>query len=379
MLSQKLQFPCCCLSTANKWKSFLLILVASVLLCLLSANWTSQSIFSYKWQCGELPFRFPDSIPPLVHWTSKDGRVPAKLIPIVRSWRRLLDVRLNDSSSADRNSSNADEFPTDRWHFMHFDDKQISELISKHYPYLVQSYRKLVNGLERSDIGRLVVLHHVGGLYVDTDVELLRDPTPLLRQSQLQGAGLTPNFDCESAVWSQEPTEHAVFTFNLPALISNAVMMSRAKHSFLNFVLKNWPAWFNQNWAKKVFRSHLDAFRVTGPRMLHTFYEKYTALKKSDRPADWCGNMLAEADAFQPIWDVAWIPDRLKSLCKKSEKLSPLKRRHCKRLNGTKFSTKQIPNRSFTVHRFMHLSYRGRLRMATSPISSILPIFGCRL
>ncbi|PAA62428.1 hypothetical protein BOX15_Mlig029028g1 [Macrostomum lignano] len=368
-----------CLTFPNKWKSFLLILVASVLLCLLSANWTSQSIFSYKWQCGELPYRFPDSIPPLVHWTSKDGRVPAKLIPIVRSWRRLLDVRLNDSSSADRNSSNADEFPTDRWHFMHWDDKQISELISKHYPYLVQSYRKLVNGLERSDIGRLVVLHHVGGLYIDTDVELLRDPTPLLRPSQLQGAGLTPNFDCESAVWSQEPVEHPTFIFNMnKSLISNAVMMSRANHSFLSFVLKTWPSWFERNWEKATRRSVNDAIKVTGPLMLQKFYDNYTVLKQSDRPKDWCGSMLSEQDTFQPLSDLYYGAARLKEVCSNAAKLNLLQRQYCKRLADAKFKQKQIPKSSYTVHRFLHMSYR-RYFLRLTAMSEILPILKCNV
>ncbi|PAA62426.1 hypothetical protein BOX15_Mlig008309g2 [Macrostomum lignano] len=402
-------------TTAAKRAVFSFLVSASALYLFLGFTSTTWETVTYEYDvnldslrnCSDIISTqelFPDSIPPLVHWTSKSGRVPAKLVPIVRSWRLLLNVRINNSrnfSAGDQlallksnnlqdfgtsngsitNGSNkdVDSFSTDRWHFMHWDDKQISELISKHYPYLVQSYRKLVNGLERSDIGRLVVLHHVGGLYVDTDVELLRDPTPLLRPSQLQEAGLTPNFDCESAVWSQEPIEHAAFPFDLPALILNAVMMSRANHSFLSFVLTNWPPWFEQNWAKKRGRKSIDAVHVTGPVMLQKFYKKYTALKQSDRPADWCGNMLAEPGAFHPLNDVAYVPKRLKTACAKPEKLSKLQKQFCSPLTISNLELKQIPNTSYTVHKFMHLSYRENNFSNSIRISSIVPIFRCKV
>uniref|UniRef100_A0A1I8F432 Secreted protein n=1 Tax=Macrostomum lignano TaxID=282301 RepID=A0A1I8F432_9PLAT len=168
---------------------FLLILVASVLLCLLSANWTSQSIFSYKWQCGEAALTASRTPSAAAAATGQQRRSSASQADshCVRSWRRLLDVRLNDSSSADRNSSNAanDEFPTDRWHFMHWDDASRSPSSSRStIRTLFKAYRKLVNGLERfghrpvwsccTTVGRSVHRHARCG-------RLLGDPTPLAR------------------------------------------------------------------------------------------------------------------------------------------------------------------------------------------------------
>uniref|UniRef100_A0A1I8FF25 Glyco_hydro_18 domain-containing protein n=1 Tax=Macrostomum lignano TaxID=282301 RepID=A0A1I8FF25_9PLAT len=96
-----------------------------------------------------------------------------------------------NGSITNGSNKDVDSFSTDRWHFMHWDDKQISELISKHYPYLVQSYRKLVNGAgaairhrpsgRAAPVGRSVRRHGCGSCF-----EIRH---PLLRPSQLQEAG----------------------------------------------------------------------------------------------------------------------------------------------------------------------------------------------
>ncbi|PAA64961.1 hypothetical protein BOX15_Mlig032986g2 [Macrostomum lignano] len=326
--------------------------------------------------CGELPARFPDSIPPLVHWTSKDGRIATKLLPTVRSWRRLLDIDISNRSASGQLIFN------NRWHFMHWDDRQISELIAKHHPRLSRSYGKLASGLERSDIGRLAVLHHVGGLYVDLDVELLRDPTPLLRPAQLRGPSrLAENFSCESAVWSQEPPAHPIFVYNRSSIISNAVMMSRANQTFLTFVLNNWPDWFERVWAEKSRRKDTQAVQVTGPAMLQEFYNNYTALKPREPALDWCANMLADPDVFQPISDHYYGPKRMKHVCvKDAARMNELQRLLCQRMAREKFKEKQVPKSAYTVHKFMHLSYENRLRrLQTSAISSVLPILTCEI
>uniref|UniRef100_A0A1I8FK98 Sulfotransfer_1 domain-containing protein n=1 Tax=Macrostomum lignano TaxID=282301 RepID=A0A1I8FK98_9PLAT len=126
--------------------------------------------------------------------------------------------------------------------------------------------------------GRLVVLHHVGGMLRRSGRwKLRRDLSPLLMpNSESRASGI-----CRTALWSQEPPEHAAFIFNRPSLISNAVMMSRANHSFLNYVVNTWPAWFEANWAKKRRGIH-QAIHVTGPGMLQNFYDKYAGMRKAE-------------------------------------------------------------------------------------------------
>ncbi|PAA79025.1 hypothetical protein BOX15_Mlig014093g3 [Macrostomum lignano] len=319
-------------------------------------------------KCGEVQHRFPDSMPPIVHWTTKDGRVHKKLINIVQSWQLL-----NKNSSI-------------KWYYMHWDDYQISRLVEKHYPQLRKSYAKLSNGLERSDIGRLVVLHHVGGMYVDLDVELRRDLSPLLMpNSESRGDNSTAASssvgNCRTALWSQEPPEHAAFIFNRPSLISNAVMMSRANHSFLNYVVNTWPAWFEANWAKKRRGIH-QAIHVTGPGMLQNFYDKYAAMRKAERPDDWCNEMIAEPEMFQPIMDENFIRSWLRTNCGNSARmarLSELKQEHCRQIKCANFKNRAVPSTSYTVHRFMHLSY-GAMKLDDSEcILRMLPVLTCTI
>uniref|UniRef100_A0A1I8FEU8 Ig-like domain-containing protein n=1 Tax=Macrostomum lignano TaxID=282301 RepID=A0A1I8FEU8_9PLAT len=142
----------------NKWKSFLLILVASVLLCCSAQTGLRSRFLATSGSGGELPLPLPDSIP----------------APCAAGPAKTVECQQADSPSV-----------------LHGGDCSIQ--------------RKLVNGQGWSDrsIGRLVVVHRRRRSVPSTrHVELLRDPTTAAEtRRSFREAGLTPEaFDCDQQV-----------------------------------------------------------------------------------------------------------------------------------------------------------------------------------
>ncbi|PAA48106.1 hypothetical protein BOX15_Mlig025869g2 [Macrostomum lignano] len=296
-------------------------------------------------RCRDVQSLFPNRIPPVIHWTNADQRVLKKHHKMLRSWRKVLG---------------------DSFAYMYWEDKDINKLLDMHYQSLRPFYQKLKAGIMRSDIGRLIILHHVGGVYSDLDVNLLRNITSFLLQY--------------SAVWSQEPIEHIYYMYKRTQLLSNALFMTQARHKFLEYVLNAWPPWFQSQWSKKTgtLGDPNKAIHITGPLMLNYFFDKCS--KSNSSQAD-CGELhLADPDQFQPIWDSGYAQNIAKNQCSKHRKtMKPVQIKHCDLLASRKFEMRPI-NRNVTygVHRFLHTSYRVKYSFDKSKLAKdILPLSHC--
>jgi len=85
----------------------------------------------------------------------------------------------------------------------YWSDGDLAAFFSTTYPHLLAAFRTARVGVQRSDLGRLAVLHHFGGLYIDLDVECRRPfdaplvgadrltvaPEPQAQVDALYGAG----------------------------------------------------------------------------------------------------------------------------------------------------------------------------------------------
>lgn len=90
------------------------------------------------------------SIPRLIHVTVRSRtRLTLKQRAILSTWRTL-----NPS-----------------WKLIIHDDFDCRKLFENHYPSYLQAYDALPKNVERADFFRYAVVHHYGGLYVDSDVE----------------------------------------------------------------------------------------------------------------------------------------------------------------------------------------------------------------
>ena len=51
----------------------------------------------------------------------------------------------------------------------------VEALISAHYPWALDMFRSYDVEVKRADVGRVFILHHYGGLYLDLDCRCFRD------------------------------------------------------------------------------------------------------------------------------------------------------------------------------------------------------------
>ena len=88
--------------------------------------------------------------------------------------------------------------------------------IVTHFPELVPLLERLSIPAWISDIVRYHVVHKFGGLYLDTDVHPIQDPTPLLKQNETFGVCQTP--------WWPQPSNPADYACDS---VINAIIASK--------------------------------------------------------------------------------------------------------------------------------------------------------
>ena len=136
---------------------------------------------------------------------------------------------------------------------LYWSDADLDALLTQVYPRLLPAFRAACVGVQRSDLGRLVVLHVHGGLYLDTDVECLRPFGPPL----VGGARLAVAPEPQAQV-------DALYGAGGAPYLCNAVMYAPAGDAAvaacLDFVERAWATHGAAMWA--------GAFDVLGGRML---------------------------------------------------------------------------------------------------------------
>jgi glycosyltransferase involved in cell wall biosynthesis len=103
------------------------------------------------------------SIPRLIHQIWRDEAVPERYRAFRDGWARL--------------------HPD--WAPRLWTDDAVAELLERHYPELMPLYRGYPAAIQRADLGRYAILHHLGGVYADLDCECLKPIEPLLEGADL--------------------------------------------------------------------------------------------------------------------------------------------------------------------------------------------------
>ena len=73
----------------------------------------------------------------------------------------------------------------------------IEELIGQHYPWALDMFQGYNMEVKKADVGRVFILHHYGGLYLDLDCRCFRDVTDSLTDYDFVIQG------CVQQPWSQ--------------------------------------------------------------------------------------------------------------------------------------------------------------------------------
>lgn len=149
-------------------------------------------------------------------------------------------------------------------------DADLEALLARSYPGLLPAFRSARVGVQRSDLGRLAVLHSLGGLYLDTDVECLRAfGQPLVGGPRLAVA--------------PEPQAQVDALYGGGQYLCNAVLYAPAGDAFLASCLARaeemWAAQGPAMWAR---------FDVLGGRLLSEVRQRRPDLPLDVVPAATC-------------------------------------------------------------------------------------------
>ncbi|KAH7259450.1 uncharacterized protein BKA55DRAFT_724567 [Fusarium redolens] len=132
-----------------------------------AARIASQSALSTRER--QIPF---SNIPLLVHQTWKttaaDGWNP-KILPWVELW-------LEDSIEVERGPAMA---------YFFWDDTGMRALVKEFEKDFLERYDSLLTPVEQSDVFRILVCKHFGGIYGDLDTELIRHPATWISRSDV--------------------------------------------------------------------------------------------------------------------------------------------------------------------------------------------------
>jgi mannosyltransferase OCH1-like enzyme len=175
------------------------------------------------------------SIPKTVYQTYKtESTIPENEIPYVKTWR---------------NSKYKYEF---------YDDEKLYSFIKNEFPQFNDAILNFVRKIEIFDIWRYLILYKYGGIYADTDLELLNDlPEEWFENNQI--------------ILSYEPQEHLWGLKNRP--ICNAFMVSPPKMEFWMDFVKSILSNYNPG---------SSVLETTGPIALGNFYKESIYFTNSD-------------------------------------------------------------------------------------------------
>ena len=154
-------------------------------------------------------------IPKIIHQTWKDNNLPPILQEIVAHNKALLPD----------------------YEFCLWTDKDISELIQKEYPHIFKVFEATRTGVQRGDIARILLVHHYGGIYIDLDILLLKDPEDMIDMSS------------NKLHITYEPSEQTNRLYGRDDYLCNAFFAANARNSMLNFMVQNMHAIYLRNGA----------------------------------------------------------------------------------------------------------------------------------
>lgn len=102
----------------------------------------------------------------------------------------------------------------------------IDEFIEKEYPDIYQIFQKAKYGVQKSDIARLAILHHYGGIYFDLDMLCLKSIDTLI------------DYNDNSVYIAMEPSEQTKRVFGKDNVLCNAFIAAPAKHELFKQALE---------------------------------------------------------------------------------------------------------------------------------------------
>lgn len=105
------------------------------------------------------------------------------------------------------------------WEYVLMTDEDNRAFVSKHFPYFLTTYDSFPHNIQRADAIRYCYLYVHGGIYIDCDIELLADISPLFTHLAARGYYHDSKFTMPPGVW-------LVASANVSSVYTNAFMAS---------------------------------------------------------------------------------------------------------------------------------------------------------
>ena len=142
----------------------------------------------------------------------------------------------------------------------------MSDFVRSYYPYYLDIYSRFPYNVQRWDAIRYLILHKIGGMYVDFDYESIKPMESLIKG--------------KTCCFSQEPKSHCrIFHKKVDCLINNAMMLSVPQHPFMAKVIETV---FREQTLYCADSKAVCVLKTTGPWMLVDLYNRLDKHEKSN-------------------------------------------------------------------------------------------------
>jgi mannosyltransferase OCH1-like enzyme len=191
------------------------------------------------------------------------------------------------------------------WKYILNTDEDNRNFVAQHFPEFLPTYDGFQYPIQRADAIRYMWLYVHGGLYMDLDIELMKDLTPLFE-------GKSPSSNSEDCLYLvRSPDCNAV-----SQTVTNAIMASTPRNPFWLAVIEEMKRdvpWYIQ------IEHHYYILYSTGSllvsRMVEKYQPTYVILPKAVFPYSVCAKAFNDPDAWikplpgnswtQGYWDLA--------------------------------------------------------------------------
>lgn len=145
------------------------------------------------------------------------------------------------------------------YEYMFWSYETINNLFKNHYPQFIEIFNSYEHDIQRLDVSRYFILYHYGGIYVDLDIGIVKEP---------------PFFSKYDLVLARSP--------NYPNII-NAIMGCSKNNEYFRNCINN----LNRNFGKYRFSKHFNVMYSSGPCYITKIFkenepEEYYLMSKSD-------------------------------------------------------------------------------------------------
>ncbi len=154
--------------------------------------------------------------------------------------------------------------------YLFFDDGKAESFVQEYFPEYRDTYHSFRFPIQRYDFFRYLAVYHYGGFYLDLDVFLARELTPLLTS------------ECVFPFEELTPSKYFWHRFRMDWQIGNYAFGAVPGHPFLAALIQNCllaqqdPSWVApmMKWIPKPFRAEFYVLNTTGPGLVsRTFAE----------------------------------------------------------------------------------------------------------